>query len=95
MPTDAKLGLVVGVGLVIVVAVVFFRKDTPAVDPAAATIVQPAPAVTPPGPSESGSWPRTITAPRPAGNDRTVEAKTTGRTPEPEGDPSAIPHGNQ
>jgi nucleoid-associated protein YgaU len=27
MPNDAKLGLVCGVGLVIVVAVVFFRKD--------------------------------------------------------------------
>jgi nucleoid-associated protein YgaU len=27
MPNDAKLGLVVGVGLVIIVAVVFFRKD--------------------------------------------------------------------
>jgi nucleoid-associated protein YgaU len=27
MPNDAKLGLIVGVGLVITVAVVFFRKD--------------------------------------------------------------------
>ena len=27
MPNDAKLGLIVGVGLVIGVAVVFFRKD--------------------------------------------------------------------
>jgi hypothetical protein len=27
MPNDAKLGLVVGVSLVIVIAVVFFRKD--------------------------------------------------------------------
>jgi nucleoid-associated protein YgaU len=27
MPNDAKLGLVIGVGLVITVAVVFFRKD--------------------------------------------------------------------
>jgi nucleoid-associated protein YgaU len=27
MPNDAKLGLIVGVGLVIVVAVVFFRKE--------------------------------------------------------------------
>jgi nucleoid-associated protein YgaU len=44
MPNDAKLGLVVGVGLVIAVAVVFFRKDLPAPDPAAA---KPAPAVTP------------------------------------------------
>jgi nucleoid-associated protein YgaU len=30
MPNDAKLGLVVGVGLVIAVAVVFFRKDSTA-----------------------------------------------------------------
>lgn len=29
MPNDAKFGLVVGVGLVIAVAVVFFRKDLP------------------------------------------------------------------
>ena len=28
MPNDAKLGLVVGVGLVVTVAVVFFRKDS-------------------------------------------------------------------
>ena len=27
MPTDARLGLVIGVGLVIAVAVVFFRRD--------------------------------------------------------------------
>jgi hypothetical protein len=27
MPNDAKLGLVVGVGLVLLIAVVFFRKD--------------------------------------------------------------------
>ena len=27
MPNDAKLGLVVGVGLVIAVAVLFFRKE--------------------------------------------------------------------
>jgi phage tail protein X len=33
MPNDAKLGLVVGVGLVIAVAVVFFRRDSPAADP--------------------------------------------------------------
>jgi hypothetical protein len=39
MPNDAKLGLVVGVGLVIAVAVIFFRKEAPAGptgDPAAA-----------------------------------------------------------
>ncbi len=29
MPNDAKLGLVVGMGLVIAVAVIFFRKELP------------------------------------------------------------------
>jgi hypothetical protein len=64
MPNDAKLGLVVGVSLVIVAAVFFFRKDAPAVDPAAATIVKPARMTTPPS--------------MPASNGRTVQAKTTG-----------------
>jgi nucleoid-associated protein YgaU len=43
MPNDAKLGLVVGVGLVIGVAVVFFRKDAAGQPPAdrSAAIVQP------------------------------------------------------
>jgi nucleoid-associated protein YgaU len=40
MPNDAKLGLVVGVGVVIAVAIAFFRKDAPAADPSAATNVQ-------------------------------------------------------
>jgi hypothetical protein len=50
MPNDAKLGLVVGVGLVLVVAVVFFGKDlvperaiagtTPAVSVAPASVDQ-------------------------------------------------------
>jgi nucleoid-associated protein YgaU len=35
MPNDAKLGLVVGVGLVIVVAVIVFRKEAPPVAPTA------------------------------------------------------------
>jgi nucleoid-associated protein YgaU len=34
MPNDAKLGLIFGVGLVIAVAVVFFRKDQLAAQPA-------------------------------------------------------------
>jgi len=34
MPNDAKLGLIVGVGLVLTVAVVFFRKDPLAAQPA-------------------------------------------------------------
>jgi nucleoid-associated protein YgaU len=44
MPNDAKLGLVVGVGLVIAIAILFFRKDSPAADPAAATSVKQTPA---------------------------------------------------
>jgi hypothetical protein len=51
MPNDAKLGLVLGVGLVIAVAVVFFRRDLAAArcetEPAAGIAVQPAPASTP------------------------------------------------
>jgi len=45
MPSDAKLGLAVGVSLVIVVAVVYFRTESNALpgDPAA-TIVDPDPA---------------------------------------------------
>ena len=35
MQTDAKLGLVAGLGLVIAVAVIFFRKETEVVDPRA------------------------------------------------------------
>ena len=68
MPNDAKLGLVVGVSLVIVVAVFFFRKEAPALDPAAATIVKPATEPTPPPP--------------PVGNTRTVQAKAMTRAPE-------------
>ena len=51
MPKDAKLGLVVGVALVIAVAVVFFRKDGPSpipvfAEPSAAKPAQPADAQT-------------------------------------------------
>ncbi|HZT81931.1 MAG TPA: LysM peptidoglycan-binding domain-containing protein [Gemmataceae bacterium] len=42
MPNDAKLGLVVGVGLVIAVAVIFFRKDLTANPPDRATAAAPA-----------------------------------------------------
>lgn len=73
MPNDAKLGLVVGVSLVIVVAVFFFRKDAPAVDPAAATIVKPAAETMPP--------------PLPVSNSRSVQAKATVRVPETEIEP--------
>jgi hypothetical protein len=65
MPKDAKFGMVVGVSLVIVVAVVFFRKEAPAIDPAAATIVKPAPETPPP--------------PTPVRNSRAVQAKTMAK----------------
>lgn len=44
MPNDAKLGLVLGVGLVIAVAVVFFHKDAVAARPGggAGTSINPA-----------------------------------------------------
>ena len=45
MPNDAKLGLVLGVGLTITVAVLFFRKDLAPAPPAAMVpaVVQTAP----------------------------------------------------
>jgi hypothetical protein len=56
MPNDAKLGLVLGVGLVITLAVLYFRKDSTASDtPEAATVnaagaasAKPKPAAKPP-----------------------------------------------
>jgi hypothetical protein len=67
MPKDAKFGMVVGVSLVIIVAVFFFRKEAPAIDPAAATIVKPAPDISPP--------------PLPVGKGRTVQAKAMSKAP--------------
>lgn len=49
MPNDAKLGLVVGVALVLTVAVVFFRKEA-AADSPADTSVKTSPANTTPTP---------------------------------------------
>jgi nucleoid-associated protein YgaU len=48
MPNDAKLGLLVGVAVVLAVAVVFFRKESIAAGPeaAAASVAAPAPAAT-------------------------------------------------
>ena len=43
MPNDAKLGMVAGVALVIVVAVVFFRRDAAAGAPNGPKAVTPAP----------------------------------------------------
>jgi nucleoid-associated protein YgaU len=71
MPNDAKLGLVVGVGLVIAVALVFFRKDAPVSADPAAHSVRPAPAApaTSPAPPVPGP-----------GRTRSVEARTGIRT---------------
>jgi hypothetical protein len=59
MPNDAKFGMTVGVGLVVAVALVFFRKDVTAdnslaVQPAASSVAQtPAALPAPPrAPSE-------------------------------------------
>jgi nucleoid-associated protein YgaU len=63
MPNDAKLGMVFGVGLVIIVAVIFFRKDTTAADPFA-TIPKSAPAITQvPRPANTNPPARTETPP--------------------------------
>ena len=73
MPNDAKLGLVVGVGLVIAVAVLFFRKETPAGgpagEPAPAGIVRPMP----PSPLPSGPA-RTAFGPPDGADERTGRA---------------------
>jgi hypothetical protein len=47
MPTDAKCGLLVGVGLVVAVAVLFFQKESPATTPPPAAAVR-APALSQP-----------------------------------------------
>lgn len=58
MPNDAKLGLVVGVGLVMVVAVVYFRKDpTATVSSLEAPTQNMRPAVTEPGDSRTPAAP--------------------------------------
>jgi hypothetical protein len=44
MPNDAKLGLVVGVGLVLAVAILFVRKDSSQEGPPAQVSRLPAPA---------------------------------------------------
>jgi hypothetical protein len=59
MPNDAKLGLIAGVALVIVVAVIYFHNDLTAAktpgDAAAATVVGPTAA--PPAPGRNTSRP--------------------------------------
>ncbi|HJZ90210.1 MAG TPA: hypothetical protein VKE40_05015 [Gemmataceae bacterium] len=66
MPTDAKLGLLAGVGLVLAVAVLFFQKDPPPADPAPVVQTRPASppaAVLPPASAEPD---RTMLPGRPA-----------------------------
>src|SRR4051812_27168548 len=67
MPNDAKLGLVVGMGLVIAVAVVFFRKDAATANPAPEEV------------SAIGGKPagRYAPPPTPRGMYRPLKAKTT------------------
>jgi hypothetical protein len=66
MPNDAKMGLVLGVGVVIVIAVVFFHKEPTAASPLG---IEPATAaVNAPRPPASES-----------SRDRTVKGKPTQR----------------
>jgi nucleoid-associated protein YgaU len=79
MPNDAKLGLVVGVGLVIAVAVVFFRKEAPAGHPAAVGPSTPAmtPAL-PPGRADlARTAARALTAPAAEPRSHTVQEGET------------------
>jgi nucleoid-associated protein YgaU len=66
MPNDAKLGLVVGVGLVIAVAVVLFRRDVPGLSARGGTDAQTSLVGTPPagaGPRARGGGPGPLPAP--------------------------------
>lgn len=67
MPNDAKLGLVVGVGLLMAVAVLFFRRDAPAGPPGAARLT---PAIAPATP-----------LPRPEGGPAGAALPVAARTP--------------
>jgi nucleoid-associated protein YgaU len=66
MPNDAKLGLVVGVGLVVAFAVMFFHKEPEAAGsrPDGAAAAVPAPAASPaPGPGQPSQPPTAIRSP--------------------------------
>ena len=70
MPNDAKLGMVFGVGLVVVFAVVLFRKDTSSVASAdVPRAVTPAPRMSG-GPRSSSSRPINRIARSPACSER-------------------------
>jgi nucleoid-associated protein YgaU len=60
MPNDAKLGMIVGVGLVIAIAVVFFRKDGPTTVEAPTTSAVSS--ASPAAPSGSGGASRAVKA---------------------------------
>ena len=66
MPTDAKCGLLVGVGLVLTVAVLFFQKDPTPADP-------PAPV------AQAQSTPAAVKPPRQSPPSRTESALAPGR----------------
>src|SRR4051794_14412719 len=80
MPNDAKLGMVVGVGLVILVAVIFFRKDLVTgdqpVDRTAATTLNPAASAPPAAPRNQVSPVKGKTMSR---SEETAEAETAAR----------------
>jgi nucleoid-associated protein YgaU len=73
MPNDAKLGLVAGVVLVIVVAVVFFRKEAPAGQPAATSVKTLPPA--PPAPGSNRAALARTTAVSPVRTDQEPAAR--------------------
>jgi nucleoid-associated protein YgaU len=81
MPKDAKLGLLVGVGVVITIAVVFFRTDgAPSLpfipEAAAASVNAPQGGSQPPVQSMNATGPETPSTPEPV---KKAEAKPTGR----------------
>jgi hypothetical protein len=63
MPTDAKCGLLVGVGVVLTVAVLFFQKDSPGQSP-----TPPAAVVKPPAPPPPPATTTLPSRPAPAGH---------------------------
>jgi hypothetical protein len=89
MPKDAKLGLVVGVGLVIVVGVIYCRKDDALAAPTAESYARPAPAATPPAFPLSPHRPLVLKSTGRAGEEtpgRTTSASSRDADLEAEGD---------
>lgn len=72
MPNDAKLGLIAGVAIVLLIAALFFRKeDTPAqaaVPPAAPSVMPAASPALPPPSSPESSLPALPPPPTPESN---------------------------